>query len=98
MGKKEWKWKGERNDMYQTEHDTLFASIRAGKPFNDGIKMAHSTMLAIWGRMAAYTGQTITWEEALNSNDSLGPKLDAYNWDLDWAARDVAKPGITKFA
>ena len=98
VGKKEWKWKGERNDMYQTEHDTLFASIRAGKPFNDGIKMAHSTMLAIWGRMAAYTGQTISWEEALNSNDSLGPKLDAYDWDLDWAARDVAKPGITKFA
>ena len=98
MGKKEWKWKGERNDMYQSEHNTLFESIRAGRPFNDGERSAKSTMLAIWGRMAAYTGQTISWEDALNSNDVLGPEIDAYKWDLDWAAREVAKPGITKFA
>ncbi len=98
IGKKNWKWEGERNDMYQTEHDTLFASIRSGKPFNDGIRMANSTMLAIWGRMVAYTGQTITWDEAINSNETLGPKLEEYSWDLKWPMQDVAKPGITKFA
>ena len=101
IGKKKWKWedqKKERNDMYQTEHDTLFASIRAGKPFNDGIKMANSTMLAIIGRMVAYTGQTITWEDALNSDETLGPKLEDYSWNLNWPLKEVAQPGITKFA
>ena len=47
----------ENNDMYQSEHDELFASIRAGKPFNDGEKAAHSSMVAILGRMVAYTGK-----------------------------------------
>ncbi len=98
IGKKTWKWEGERNDMYQSEHDTLFSSIRAGKPFNDGVRMANSTMLAIWGRMVAYTGQTITWDEALQSSDRLGPDLDDFNWDMKWQDRPVAQPGITKFA
>ena len=53
--------------MYQTEHDVLFSSIRAGKPFNDGEKAAHSSMVAILGRMVAYTGQKITYQRALNS-------------------------------
>ena len=101
IGKKNWKWedeKRERNDMYQTEHNELFASIRAGKPFNDGVRMANSTLLAIWGRMAAYTGQTISFEEAFNSNETLGPDLNAYSWDLKWPMKEVAQPGITKFA
>ena len=38
---------------------------------NDGEWMAHSTMLAIIGRMAAYTGQKVKWEDAINSNLSL---------------------------
>ncbi len=100
IGKKDWSWeekKEERNNMYQSEHDTLFASIRAGKPFFDGIKMANSTMLAIWGRMAAYTGQTISWEEALNSEEVLAPPLDDYSWDMQWPLKEVARPGITKF-
>lgn len=92
-----WKYKGDKNNMYQTEHDELFASIRAGKPINDGVRMAHSTMLAIWGRMAAYTGQSIKWEDALNSEEKLGPALEDYNWDLAWKMKDVAKPGLTKF-
>ena len=98
LGKKEWNWEGERNNMYQTEHDTLFASIRNGNPFFDGVRMANSTMLAIWGRMAAYTGQSITWEDALSSEETLGPKLSDYSWDMDWPLAPVAQPGITKFA
>lgn len=93
----EWNWKGDRPNMYQNEHDTLFASIRSGEPFFDGIKMAHSTMLAIWGRMVAYTGQTISWEDALNSEEKLTPDIDQYSWELDWPTAEVAQPGITKF-
>ena len=58
----DWSYTGEENNMYQTEHDELFASIRNGQPINNGEYMAKSTLLAIMGRMAAYTGQAITWD------------------------------------
>lgn len=95
-GKSKWQYQGEKNDMFQTEHDELFASIREGKPMNDGEWMANSTMMAILGRMVAYSGQTITWEEAFNSNQVLGPEIDQYRWDLNWPGPEVAVPGITK--
>lgn len=95
-GKNPWKYDGPKNNMYQTEHEELFASIRNGKPKNDGEWMAHSTMLAIWARMAGYTGQTITWDQAFNSNETLGPKLEDYHWDLKWEDPEIARPGITK--
>ena len=96
--KNPWKYNGPTNDMYQTEHDEFFASIRNGKPMNDGEWMANSTLLAILGRMVAYTGQTITWEQALHSNEVLGPKTDDYSWNLHWDGPPIAKPGITKFS
>ena len=97
-GKQSWRWKGEKTNMYQNEHDTLFGSIRKGEPYFDGIRMANSTMLAILGRMVAYTGQTLTWDEALNSQEVLGPEIDQFSWDLSWPMKEVAKPGITKFS
>lgn len=96
-GKNKWKYEGEDNDMYQTEHDELFAAIRANKPINDGEWMANSTLLALWGRMVAYTGKEITLEEAKASTEILGPSIDKYNWDLEWPMADVAKPGLTSF-
>ena len=72
-GDDSWRYRGENNDMYQTEHDELFASIRNANPFNDGEKSAHSTMVAILGRMASYTGQKSTYEDALNSKEDLTP-------------------------
>lgn len=96
-GKNKWTYKGEENNMYQTQHDELFAAIRKGSAINDGEKMANSTMLGVLGRMVAYTGQTITWEEAINSNEVLGPLIDQYSWDLNWKGPGIAKPGITKF-
>jgi myo-inositol 2-dehydrogenase/D-chiro-inositol 1-dehydrogenase len=95
-GKKKWQYQGEKNNMFQTEHDVLFASIRKGEPLNDGEKMANSSMLGIFGRMVAYSGQTLTWHEALNSNQVLGPATDQYSWDLDFPGPDIARPGVTK--
>jgi len=96
-GKTNWRHRDEKaRDMYQIEHDELFASIRNGKPINDGEWMAQSTMLAIMGRMAAYTGQQITWEEAINSKENLFPEKLA--WDAPISVQPVAMPGITKFA
>ncbi|MEQ8681296.1 MAG: gfo/Idh/MocA family oxidoreductase, partial [Cyclobacteriaceae bacterium] len=85
-----------KNNMYQTEHDEFFAAIRSGKPKNDGFWMANSSMLAVIGRMVAYSGQEITWEEAINSEIKLGPDINDYDWDLKWKGSDVAIPGITK--
>jgi myo-inositol 2-dehydrogenase / D-chiro-inositol 1-dehydrogenase len=94
-GQNPWRFQGERPDMYQVEHDELFASIRKGEPINHGTWMAHSTLLAIMGRMAGYTGQVITWEQALNSQEQLGPsKLD---WDAPIPVPPVAMPGQTQF-
>jgi hypothetical protein len=86
---------GPENNLYQTEHDELFASIRKGEPLNNGEYMAKSTLLAIMARMAAYTGEAITWEMALNSQEDLTPP--AYDWDVKLPVPPVAMPGITKY-
>ena len=94
--RKTWRWRydGPKSNMYQVEHDELFASIRNGKPINDGIWMAHSTLMALMGRMAAYTGKEVTWDEAMNSEQQLVP--DNLTWDMDLPIRPMAMPGITK--
>jgi predicted dehydrogenase len=94
-GNNSWVWQGEKYDMYQREHDVLFASIRKGQPVNDGNRMATSTLLAMMGRMAAYTGQEITWDQALNSEEQLVPKHLDWNGSLDVPPR--AQPGVTEF-
>ncbi len=93
-GKILWRSDVAKNNMYQTEHDELFASIRAGKPINNGDNAASTTLLAIMARMAAYTGQVITWEMALNSKEDLSPA--EYAWG-DLPRPEVARPGITRF-
>jgi hypothetical protein len=57
--------------------------------------MAKSSLMAIMGRMAAYTGQQITWEQALNSKEDLTPPK--YEWDVALAPPAIAMPGQTKF-
>ena len=93
-GEVNWTYEGPENNIYQTEHDELFASIRKGQPINNGRYMALSTMLAILGRMVTYTGQMITWEQAINSKEDLSPPK--YEWG-PLPTPPVAMPGITKF-
>ena len=57
--------------------------------------MAHSTLLGIMGRMAAYTGQEITWEQAFNSEEKLFP--DELDWEGELAVKPMAIPGRTQF-
>jgi predicted dehydrogenase len=90
-----WVYDGPKNQMYQTEHDELFASIRNGRPINNGDYMARSTLLAVMGRMAAYTGQEVTWEMALGSKEDLSPS--AYDWEGRPPRSDIAVPGQTRF-
>ena len=94
-GATNWNFEGQKYDMYQREHDVLFASIRKGTVINNGERLASSTMLAIMGRMAAYTGQSITWDEALNSKEELIPKT--FDWNAKIDVPPTPRPGITKF-
>jgi hypothetical protein len=72
-GQSNWRGSAPANNMYQQEHDELFAAIRSGKRIDDGVKMANSSLMAIMGRVAAYTGQTVTWEDVLGADDDLNP-------------------------
>jgi predicted dehydrogenase len=102
----DWVYDGPGNEMYQEEHNQLFASIRTGRPINNGEYMSYSTLLAIMGRMAAYTGQEITFKMALESKEDLfkgvlGAKNDdampAYDWDTKLTHPPVSLPGVAKY-
>ncbi len=68
-------------DGHQVEHDDLFAALLAGQPFNEGDYGATSTMTAILGRMATYSGKVVRWDEAVNSQIDLSPQR--YDWEAD---------------
>ena len=74
------------------EHADLVASIVAGQPLNEGKRVAESTLTAIMGREAAYTGQVITWDELLTSDLELMPPTVAFG---PMPVPPVAMPGTT---
>ncbi|TAH34334.1 MAG: Gfo/Idh/MocA family oxidoreductase [Planctomycetota bacterium] len=92
-GANPWHFEGDAPNPYVQEHADLIASIRAGKPLNEGRQIAESTLTAIMGRMAAYTGQEVTWDFALNSREQLVPKELKFG---PLPAPEVAVPGRTK--
>ncbi|MEQ8836357.1 MAG: Gfo/Idh/MocA family oxidoreductase [Lacipirellulaceae bacterium] len=87
---KTWRYRGPKPSMYRVEHEHLFRSIRAGEPINDGHYMCNSTMIGLMGRMAAYSGKTLGWDECYNSEERLGPT--EYAWS-DLPEPEVAIPG-----
>lgn len=89
-----WKHEKQEDDnMYQNEHNALFQSIRSGGVIvND--YMCTSTLVAIMGRMAAYTGKTLTWDQVLNSTLNLVP--DTLEWG-PMTMNPIPMPGETKF-
>ena len=93
---KDWVFEGPFNEMYQVEHDELFASIRSGKPINNGEYMSYSTLLAIMGRAAAYTGQEISWKMMLDSKEDLTPPK--YEWSVNLPDPPISIPGVAKFS
>lgn len=98
-----WRYDGPRHNAYQHEHDLLFDAIRKDKPYNETERSVNAAMTGILGRMAAESGQTITWEEAMASNLVLAPGLDDYTMDSEPPVKPdaegnypVAMPGRTK--
>ena len=89
-------WKHEAtgpDDMYQNEHNELFEAIRSGNTINNGDYMCQSTLMAIMGRLAAYTGQAVTRDQILNSKENLVPAKLAWG---DAPIRPIARPGETE--
>jgi predicted dehydrogenase len=104
-GKSAWRASGGKagyeNGAYQAEHDALFDAIRNDKPYNEAEYGALSTMTAILGRMATYSGQIVKWDTAIQSNHSM--TTDAEKWDAVAPVQPntdgryaVAVPGVTK--
>ncbi|MBS0025803.1 Gfo/Idh/MocA family protein [Chitinophaga sp. 22321] len=95
--------KSKENNPYQTEHDELFAAIAKGEyKFADAERGAQTTLSAIIGRLATYSGQVIDWNVALNSGLDLHPKTYAFDAQppvMPDASGNYAyaKPGITKY-
>ena len=88
-----WKFEGDETNPYVVEHTDLIASIRAGKPLNEGKRIAESTLCAIMGRMSAYTGRAISWDWAMNASKlDLTPAKYAFGPN---PVDSVAVPGQT---
>ncbi len=82
-----WRYEQPRQNMYEVEHAELFASIRAGRPIDNGAYMCLSSALGIAAQMACYSGQILTWEDVMNSKRSFA--LPRYGWDVE----PPVKPG-----
>ncbi len=93
QGTERWRFSGENPNPYVVEHEDLIASITgSGKYWNEARQVAESTLTAIMGRMSAYTGQEVTWQQALDSQENLAP--ETYDW-VDVEIPKVAVPGRT---
>jgi myo-inositol 2-dehydrogenase / D-chiro-inositol 1-dehydrogenase len=90
-----WRFEGENGNPYVHEHVDLVKSILEGQPINEAQRIAESTLTAIMGRMSAYTGKAVTWEQALNSTLDLSPTTYAFGTLVTPA---IAIPGRTPLA
>lgn len=98
-----WRFEGDKGDQYQIEHDRLFEAIRQNKPHNEARRSAYATLAGILGRMAAESGQEITWDQAMNSELVLAPGIENYTMDStppvipdEHGQYPVAMPGQTQ--
>ncbi len=98
--KAKWHFNSPEKDPYQQEHDDLFAAIRNDTPYNELERGAHSTLNAVMGRMATYSGKEISWDDALNSQIDTMPKV--LSWDANPPTLPdaeghykIAIPGVT---
>jgi len=94
-GSKVWEMGGKISDAYKQEHKDLVDSIRAGKPIVELKQTADSSMVAVLGRVAAYTGKRVTWDYMTKEST-----LSLFPAELDWNGsmepRGFAVPGRTK--
>jgi predicted dehydrogenase len=76
-----WKFEPERNNPYQMEWEHLLTAIREDKPFNEVKRGAEASLVTSMGRMAAHTGQIITYDDMLNCPHEFAPDIDKLTMD-----------------
>jgi len=101
-GETNWRYEGPECNRFDLEHVALFSAIRSGEPVNNSLYMARSSMLGIMATWATYSGQVITWEEAMKSTYVVAP--ERYALDADPPTQPDAEgrypmptPGVSKF-
>jgi predicted dehydrogenase len=108
-GEKPWKYRSanaaiSQGNAWQTEHDVLFSAIRSGKPVNWGDCMARSTLVAVMGQLACYSGKELTWDQVSKSHFVFTPKEEDVRLDMEPPVKPdekgnypVPMPGITEY-
>jgi predicted dehydrogenase len=98
-----WRFPQPEPNPYQLEWDDLIDAIRQDKPYNEAARGAEASLVSTMGRMAAHTGQVITFEDALNCEHEFAPDADKFTMDSPAPLRSdsegkypVAEPGIIK--
>lgn len=70
-----WRYREKEIDPYVQEHMDLITAILKDKPLNEAKQVTDSTLTAIMGREAAYSGAGVNWEDVLNCKFTYGPEL-----------------------
>jgi len=96
-GENAWRFREKAKDPYQQEHDDLFAAIRNDTPYNEAEYGANSTMTAIFGRMATYSGKVLDWDAAINAeaqdgDAKKGRYINYFPTELSWDAQPKSLP------
>jgi myo-inositol 2-dehydrogenase / D-chiro-inositol 1-dehydrogenase len=102
-GETKWHYTGPKPSRFDLEHVALSSAIRSGNPINNSLYMARSSLMAIMATWTCYTGQQITWEEAMASQHVVAPRTLALDADPptkpDAAGNyPLPSPGITRFS
>jgi myo-inositol 2-dehydrogenase / D-chiro-inositol 1-dehydrogenase len=103
-GETNWTYRGPRADAHELEHKPFFAAIRSGVPINAGDYMARSTLVAVMGQLACYSGKELTWEQVAKSDFVFTPKVEDVRLDMEPPVKPDAKgwypvpmPGLTEY-
>jgi predicted dehydrogenase len=101
-GQTKWRYEGPPCNRFDLEHVALFSSIREGQPINNSLYMGRSSLLGIMATWATYSGQVISWDEAVASEYCVAPArlaLDAPPPTQPDANGNYPRPvpGISKF-
>ncbi|ARU41414.1 oxidoreductase [bacterium] len=92
-GENAYRFDGEKENPYMVEHRNLINGIRSGNVLNEGRQVAESTLAAIMGRFACYTGQRVTREQVLATKGMVPSNLE---WGMELPVPEVCMPGKTK--
>ena len=104
QGETNWKYSGHDASPYDLEHKALFSAIRAGEAINSGDYMARSTLVAVMGQLACYSGKELGWEQVSESDFAFAPKAEEVRLDMPPPVKPdekgwypVPMPGLTEF-